>query len=302
MQAMILAAGFGTRLLPYTRLKPKPLFPVLNTPLLVALVHRLKSCGFDRIIINCHHLADQIIDAVESIPGVILQRESVILGTGGGLREACDKLEDAPLLVTNADIYHTIDFLEFYRAHVEAGNAVTMALHDFPRFNSVSVAGDRVRRFNGSAGESGALAFTGVQVLDPELLAGIEKSSASCIIEYYRSLLTAGRQIHVSRVDGCHWTDMGTPEDYLRLHRDLLLGKIPCWEELSDAADGNNRPFCIAPGAECGEGISMQDWAAVGKARIGEGARISRCVVWDGAEIAPGAQADDRIIGPSTEI
>jgi len=261
-------------------------------------VHRLKSCSFDRIIINCHHLADQIIDAVESIPGVILQHEAIILGTGGGLREACDKLADAPLLVTNADIYHSIDFVDLYRTHVDAGNSVTMAVHDYPRFNNVAVAGDKVLHFHGAGGEQDALAFTGVQVINPDLLTGIEKSSASCIIEYYRSLLTEGGQIHICRVDGCHWTDMGSPADYLRLHRELLYGEVPRWKELAVNMPETDRPFCIAAGADCAERVSMQDWAAVGEARIGAGAHLSRCVVWDGAEIAPGARVADRIVVP----
>ena len=86
MQAMILAAGFGTRLLPYTKYRPKPLFPVLNTPLLVAAVRRLKKFGFSRIVVNCHHLGEQISAALDDIDGVRIQYEETILGTGGGLR------------------------------------------------------------------------------------------------------------------------------------------------------------------------------------------------------------------------
>ncbi len=70
MQAMILAAGFGTRLLPYTKYLPKPLFPVLNTPLLLAAVNRLKSSGFSKIIVNCHHLGEQIVTCLRDIPGI----------------------------------------------------------------------------------------------------------------------------------------------------------------------------------------------------------------------------------------
>ncbi|NNK15095.1 MAG: NTP transferase domain-containing protein, partial [Desulfofustis sp.] len=75
MQAMILAAGFGTRLLPYTKYLPKPLFPVLNTPLLLAAVKRLKNSGFSKIIVNCHHLGEQIVTCLRDIPGVSVQQE-----------------------------------------------------------------------------------------------------------------------------------------------------------------------------------------------------------------------------------
>ncbi|MCG6929291.1 MAG: NTP transferase domain-containing protein [Desulfofustis sp.] len=294
MQAMILAAGFGTRLRPYTELRPKPLFPVLNTPLLIATVNRLRNAGFSRIVVNCHHLGEQISDAVGSIPGVIVQYEPTILGTGGGLREACDKIEDAPLLVTNGDIYHSIDFTQLYDYHRRSGNDVTMAVHDCTRFNVLATEHGRIVDFKGRRGSPGLLAYTGVQVVNPGLLSGIKKSTASCIIEYYHSLLTNGRPIHVRRVDGSFWTDMGTPEDYLNLHRDLLTGAAPRWQEL--AADA--RPFCVDPAAHCDASVGLRNWAAIGKARIGAGATLARCVVWDGAVIDPGASLADRIVAP----
>lgn len=294
MQAMILAAGFGTRLKPYTLLKPKPLFPVLNTPLLIGVIKRLKNDGFTKIIVNCHHLAEQITEAVESIHGVIIQHEETILGTGGGLREACDKIDDEPLLVTNGDIYHTINFSDLYRYHCGSENKITMAVHDFIRFNNIAVTGDKVLHFNGNSGDSAHLAYTGIQVINPDLLLGIKKSSASCIIEYYRCLLTDGEPIHVRRVDDSYWTDMGTPQDYLHLHRDLLIGTVPRWKELACDAQA----ICVDRDADCGEHVKLQDWAAVGKAHIGGGATLTRCVVWDGADIDPDANVTDQIIVP----
>lgn len=297
MQAMILAAGFGTRLRPYTLQKPKPLFPVLNTPLLIAAINRLKNDGFSRIIVNCHHLGEQIAAAVATIPGVDVQFETTILGTGGGLREACDKIDDEPLLVTNGDIYHTIDFNELYQYHCRSENKVTMAVHDFPRFNQLAVTGGQVIHFDGKSAHSGLLAYTGIQVINPDLLVGIKKSSASCIIEYYRSLLTDGKLVHVRRIEGCYWTDMGTPEDYLRLHRDLLTGAVARWTELTS----NSKPFCVDSDADCDDQVQLQDWAAIGKAQIGRGTTVARCVVWDGAEIEPGSHVTDRIIVPGLE-
>jgi len=296
MQAMILAAGLGTRLRPYTGLKPKPLFPVLNTPLLVATVHRLQDDGFSRIIVNAHHLAEQVHDALAPVAGVIVQQEDRILGTGGGLREACDKLDDEPLLVVNGDIYHTIDCRALYRHHRGSGHDITMAVHDFPRFNNVSIHADQVLHFHGRPEDSSSVAYTGVQVVNPDLLAGIKKSSASCIIEYYRSLLADGKSVHIRREDGCFWTDMGTPEDYLNLHRDLLAGTAPRWPELACRA----RQFCVDPAAVHAGQVSLQDWAAVGKAHIGEAATLARCVVWDGAVIAPGARLADQIVVPES--
>ncbi|MCI5129172.1 MAG: nucleotidyltransferase family protein, partial [Candidatus Electrothrix sp. AUS3] len=109
MQAMLLAAGFGTRLRPYTLVRPKPLFPVCNIPLLHILLDKLVDAGCDRIVVNCHYLADQIKEAVERRPEVILQYEKEVLGTGGGLRKALEHFQDqpdTPVLVMNGDIFH----------------------------------------------------------------------------------------------------------------------------------------------------------------------------------------------------
>jgi len=132
MQAMILAAGLGTRLLPHTLIRPNPLFPILNKPLLLLTIERLQKIGFDHIVVNCHHLREQVVAILDGVSGVIVQEEEIILGTGGGLRNALNVLRDEPLLVTNGDIYHTVDFMDFYQYHIENGTLVTLAMHDFP--------------------------------------------------------------------------------------------------------------------------------------------------------------------------
>ena len=231
MQAMILAAGFGTRLRPYSLAKPKPLFPILNRPLLRATINRLQSSGFQQVTVNCHHLRDQIIDEIEGIDGVIIQDEEVILGTGGGLRQALDLLSDEPLLVTNGDIYHGVDFGEVYRHHLNTGAQVTMVLHDAPRFNTVSAADSCITGFQ-RARQDHCLAYTGIQVINPQLLAEIKSGVYSCIIDHYRDMLVSGRVINSVIADDIYWSDMGTPHDYLALHEALLLGSIPIWPEL----------------------------------------------------------------------
>ena len=117
MQAMILAAGFGTRLRPYSTFRPKPLFPLLNVSLLRLVIEQLQAIGCRRILVNGHYLSKQIANEVGGLKGVSLQMEDEILGTGGGLREALSWIEDEPLLVVNGDIYHTVDLHELYRMH-----------------------------------------------------------------------------------------------------------------------------------------------------------------------------------------
>lgn len=291
MQAMILAAGFGTRLLPHTEVRPKPLFPVLNKPLLLLTIERLKKIGVEHIIVNCHHLREQIIEALAGVDGVVLQEEGEILGTGGGLRKALPLLRDEPLLITNGDIYHDIDLKTLYEHHQEYGNTVTLAMHDCPRFNTVTVQGDRIKSFDRVA-LSTNLAFTGVHVIEPGLLEGNNNESFSCIIDRYRELLEMGELISSYRVDDCFWTDMGTVEDYLDLHAGLLQNKIPCWEELGQVTTA----FHMHPRAEIGSGVALKDWVCVGDARVDHRSHLARVVLWDGVRVGSATCLEDTLV------
>lgn len=295
---MILAAGFGTRLLPHTLIRPKPLFPVLNQPLLLVTIKRLQNLGFDHIVVNCHHLRQQIVDILAALPGVVAQEEEIILGTGGGLRRACCLLRDEPLLVSNGDIYHNIDFLELYRHHTESSRPVTLAMHYFPRFNSVAVGDGKILRFATSVQADG-LAFTGLHVIEPSILHEIGGDGYSCIIDHYRSLRAQGVDIGCLRTDGCYWTDMGTPADYLALHQGLLTGTIPCWQEFGQV----DRPYCIAGSAELSAQVHMHDWACVGSnAHIGDGSHLERTVVWDDITVAESSCLVDQIISTNQKV
>jgi len=296
MQAMILAAGFGTRLQPYSLIRPKPLFPVLNRPLLLASIDRLKNAGFSTIVVNCHHLRRQIASAVKDTSGVIIQEEPLILGTGGGLALAVRNLNNEPLLVTNGDIYHTIDFTSLYEHHIQSGNNVTMVLHDHPRFNKIEVLNDQVLELNGSGETENLKAFTGLQVVNPELFRPLSSTVYSCIIEYYRSLIEAGVKINCCIEKKSNWTDMGTPEDYLALHQGLLEGAIPIWPELNHHATS---PILVDKKARCGVNSSFQQWASIGRARIGDDVQLKRSIVWDNAEVESGSCISDKIIVPN---
>lgn len=294
MQAMILAAGFGTRLLPYTTLRPKPLFPLLNQPLLLLTIQRLQQAGFDHIVVNCHYLKEQIIDALQGTPGVEVQVEEQVLGTGGGLGMAAERFRDEPVLVTNGDIYHTIDFRKLYDAHGASGADVTLAMHDYPRFNNVAVDDDRIVGFGGQDAPN-LLAFTGLHVLSPALLLPLSGTTQSCIIDYYRQLLAQQKQLRAHRVDHCFWTDMGTKEDYLSLHGGLLTGTIAAWPDLQASVKSS---FYIDRKTSLPPETSLQEWCCVGRSEIGAKVRLSRAVVWDGAHIEDGAVIQDAIVTP----
>lgn len=291
MQAMILAAGLGTRLLPHTSIRPKPLFPILNTPLLLLTIERLKNFGFDHIIVNCHHLREQIVDVLCSVGGVVVVEEEIILGTGGGLRGALPHMKDEPILISNGDIYHTVNLYELYKYHRVHNHRITLGMHDFFRFNTVSMNGHKVDAFSKDK-QLPRLAYTGLQVVEPELLQDIKEGQYSCIIDHYRKLLESGVEIDCFRVDDCYWTDMGTVDDYLALHEGLLFEKIPCWQEIGKV----RKPYCIANRAKLPSQIDLEEWVCIGEAKIGNKTHLKRCVVWDDVVLHGGMELTDKII------
>ncbi|MDY9917597.1 MAG: nucleotidyltransferase family protein [Proteiniphilum sp.] len=126
MKAMIFAAGMGTRLKPLTDTIPKALVPVGGKPLLQHAIGKLKAAGFDEIIINVHHFAEQIIDFVEANHhfGIHIEfsdEREKLLDTGGGIKKASPFFNDnKPFLVHNVDILSNIDLRKLYETHARS--------------------------------------------------------------------------------------------------------------------------------------------------------------------------------------
>ena len=130
-QAMILAAGLGTRLKPLTDSMPKALVPVGDRPLLDLNIRKLQAQGYDRFVVNIHHFAQQIVDYVaqqDYAPLVHFSDETeALLETGGGLKKAAPLFaDDEPILIHNVDILDNVDYNWFSRQHQEDEDAVLL--------------------------------------------------------------------------------------------------------------------------------------------------------------------------------
>ena len=124
MQAMIFAAGLGTRLKPLTDTMPKALVPVGGEPLLRHVIELLKAARAGRIVVNVHHFADQVKNYLSENDNFgmnirISDESDALLDTGGGLRKAQSLfLSDRPILIHNVDILSNVDLRTFYDLHV----------------------------------------------------------------------------------------------------------------------------------------------------------------------------------------
>lgn len=130
-QAMILAAGLGTRLKPLTDTIPKALVPVGGKPLIDLNIRKLQAQGYDRFVVNIHHFAQQIVDYVAEQDYAPLVRFSdeteALLETGGGLKKAAPLFaDDEPVLIHNVDILDNVDYGWFSRQHQADEDAVLL--------------------------------------------------------------------------------------------------------------------------------------------------------------------------------
>lgn len=231
MRAMVLAAGRGERLRPLTDRLPKPLIPLGGKPLIHYTLGFLKQCGVQEVVMNLHHLGDQIQDYVGDGSGwglrILYSWEPQLLGTGGGIQKSAMHLAHDTFVVINSDILVELDLRDVYRFHCEHRAAVTLVLRRDPeaeRYGVIEVDRiHRVRRILGPPQDPPSrrtrMMFTGVHILEPAVFSHMpcERSRFS-IVDVYQGMLQAGERILGYEMKG-FWTDLGTPERYISAKR-----------------------------------------------------------------------------------
>jgi len=230
---MILAAGRGERARPLTDRIPKPLFPVAGRPLIAYSLGLLKAAGITEVIVNVHHLADQIEEALRPCEKmglkIVISREQNLLETGGGIAYAQRYLGHRPFIVLNADIVCDIDLAEVVQDHIRSASAATMVVTDSPASEAASaVEWDQTTgRIIDIRGElrrhlptSRPATFTGIHIVEPTVFEYILPKRESIIDGFYLPALRERRRIHGFLHKG-YWADLGTVEHYERVRADL---------------------------------------------------------------------------------
>lgn len=189
---MIFAAGLGTRLKPLTDHMPKALVPVAGKPMLEHVILKLIASGFDEIVINVHHFAEQIIDFLKEknnfgIKIWISDETEELLDTGGGIKKASSLLNE-PFLVHNADILSNVDLKALYDFHLASENDATLLVS--PRKTVRYLLFDQTNRLCGwinkdtlqtkpegfiyQPDEQQEYAFGGIHIISPSLFKYME--------------------------------------------------------------------------------------------------------------------------------
>ncbi len=243
MKAMILAAGYGTRLQPLTNEKPKALIEIDGRPLLELIIWKLVASGVDAIIINTHHFAEQIESFLQGRRNfgirIELSYEPEILGTGGGLLKAKQFLEGAdPFILHNVDIFSTIDLGEMYRYHLRTKALATLAIQQRPSSRGFIVDdrgficghhdadNQRTRLRREPFGNTHVMGFCGIHVISPALFQKTSATGRCSIVDIYLELIGQGEPIVGFPADRFYWRDIGRLEALHRIHEDLAARTV----------------------------------------------------------------------------
>lgn len=314
VRAMLLCAGFGTRLGALSDLRPKPMLPVCDLPILRYGIAQLVGHGIRDIVINVHHRGDvieqELGDGAALGARIQYSHEAELLGTGGGLKRALPLLDpdgtDAPFVSMNGKLIFDVDLTALvaaFAADREAlGMMVVRRVPDAVAWGAVDVrATDGRSRVVDVLGD-GAHMFCGVHVTRPSVVARLPDGEACMIRQGYLPWLRAGAPVAAFEHGDGYFAEHSTPERYLASNWALLEGTAlthppgpltgvdPTARIAADAIVRG--PVRIGPGARVEAGAVVGPLAVIGAdATVAAGARLERTVVWSTAR-AEGVLAD----------
>ncbi len=323
MKAMALAAGKGTRLFPLTGEIPKPMAPVVNTPIIEHIFDLLAGHGVEEVRVNVHYLADALLEAYgeeSRVNGmtVYLEREDELLGTAGGVKRLADKFDDT-FVVVSGDALTDVNIGELVEFHREKGALATIALrwvYDTSEFGVVEVDDDdNIQGFQEKPSPEEAistLANTGIYVFEPRALDYIpEGTFFDFAKDVFPKLLENGERF-VGYQEDFYWSDIGTLEAYRQAQYDVLSGRVGVEIPGEKRAEG----LWVGEDAQIHSSAEIEGHVLVGKdAVVGRGvkllgdvtvgtdcwvrpnATIKRSILLPGASVGDGAYLEDCIVG-----
>ena len=290
MRAMVFAAGLGARLRPLTEVLPKPVVPVANRPLAWFSLDYLNRFGVSDVVLNTHHLASQLRVKLEPhIPDGMRTRfvhESILLGTGGGLKNAWKPRDGESFVVVNGDTLFAPDLNAALDLHRELDAVATMIVREVPdpeSYGSVTVdlSSKSVSGLLGVPRQSSFVhkkfMFAGLHIFHPRAWRDLPDSG--CIIrQTYRSWVDRG-EIIGAFVDNGPWRELGNMKRYIETNCAFASGKINWKGIVRDS-------LCIISDSSSVGGETILENVVIGdNARIESGVSLKKVVIWEGARV-----------------
>jgi len=297
MRAMVLSAGYGTRLWPLTEDRTKPAIPILGKPLVGYVAEYLARFGVDDIVVNLHHRPESVRKALGdgSQFGVKLQYvdEPEILGTSGALDNAKSLFLDDTFVVVNGKIITDIDLAAALDTHRKTGAIATLVLiRNIKRelFTVVQTKDGLVTGFGSmpSDNDQDPLMFTGIQFMEPAIFRYIpQRVFSHSTTDVYPAAMAAGEKIAAHIATG-RWYELSTLQRYLEISLELMKDT------------GNT----VTVGAACtisGE-AEIREAILWDRVKIDAGARVNRAVLADGVTISSGETIQNAVVVPAALV
>lgn len=291
LDALLLAAGFGTRLRPLTDRIPKALLPICGRAMVDIHLERLLRSGGParRVVVNTHHLGEMVREHIERHPlrdRIRISHEPEILGTGGAIPRAAECLRSDPIVVINADGLIDPPFEELIDFHARSGCEGTLLLTPDPFAPNVHIEGDRIVRI-APRREEAALTFTGCQVLSQAFVSRIPKGGFHDIRETYSELIAERKLAAFVWDAGARrpFIDIGTPALYLRAHRLVAEGRVSGVEPALTEGFFAEGYGWIDDAARIAAGVRIEESVILGAVEITRPVRIRRSIVVSGAAV-----------------
>jgi NDP-sugar pyrophosphorylase family protein len=326
VKAVILAGGEGTRLRPLTLGVPKPVVPVVDRPFLRHQLDLLAGVGVREVVFSVAYQPERVRAAFGDGASLGFRIhyavEDTPLGTGGAVKNAEPFLDDTTV-VFNGDVLTDVDLPRVVAEHRASGARATLVLAPVPNpaaYGLVETDADgRVRRFTEKPDPSQIAANTinaGIYVLATETLGRMPRGEKHSIERsFFPGLLADGALVRAYVHDG-YWIDIGTPQKYLQVHRDVLGRRfqVPLAGTARDGgwvhpcavvAEGCRLqgPFYVGPGCRVAAGATLgPDATLTAEVQVAEGARVSDAVVWAGTVIGAEALVEGALLAAGVRL
>jgi NDP-sugar pyrophosphorylase family protein len=294
MRAIVLSAGYGTRLWPLTEDRTKPAIPILGKPLVGYVAEYLAGYGIDEIVVNLHHRPESVREALGdgSRYGVKLHyvEEPEILGTSGALDNTREFFEQETFVAVNGKIITDIDLNAALETHRKTNAIATLVLLPnvhYERFSVVETENGRVKRFGGMPvmdDTAVPLMFTGIQILEPRIFEYIPRGIFSHSTTDVYPQAIAGREVIAAHVASGKWRELSTLKRYLDISIELLKERSAQYFAGANAV--------ISSTATVVDSILWDD------VNVRDGARITRAVLADDVNIKPGEVIESAVVVP----
>ena len=318
MKAMVLAAGFGTRLQPLTHVLPKPMFPVLGRPLLSHTFDILESANITDVAVNVHHLPDFIINYFEKKKmhdlNLHFSREEKILGTAGGIKKMEGFLEGGPFILINSDIITDIKLDKVIDFHKKNNSKLTLVVRQDispEQYDSIEICKDgRIVHFVGASsmnipGNTTRVMFTGIQIIEPEIFKRIPEGQFCGTTESIFPQMIKDEVPVYGYLHNGYWKDMGNRENYLQVNSDALDERV----SLKGVSPNElNNPLIIPPvlvdrNCQVAENSQIGPYTVIGpNCNIKSGAIIENSILWEGVTIGAGSNIKGSVIAQNRTI